>query len=172
MNQLQHDDSRISDGVHLLISLLVRYPEIGTISFEPGRQIIKFSFLIQANSSAMELSSLPDVLKQNLNAYHRLADIRNPYVDIKIQTWSSLTTLTLLRDIQSLQKGEIELTIALLKERVGSSLVKEENQSIQEEELLFQEEVIDNVLENVQKNDFEHRLYGIREEGRVMVFNK
>ena len=35
MPELCQNDQQVSDGANLLISMLVRYPEIGTINFDP-----------------------------------------------------------------------------------------------------------------------------------------
>ena len=80
--------------------------------------------------------------------------------------------LTILRDVATLSKGEIALIIVLLRENLSGKLMSDENDALLEEDLLVQEEVIDNMLENIKNQHNCNGLIGIREDGRVLVFNK
>jgi hypothetical protein len=72
-----------------------------------------------------------------------------------------------------MSRGEIGLTIKLLRDRFTDRLVADRNDAMLEEDLLLQEEVIEDMLENMRKKDNDdHSLIGIREDGRVFVFNK
>ncbi len=172
MSRTSKNDGRVSDGVHLLISLLVRYPEIGTISFEPDHHALKLTFMIQNKESVVNVKAVETLLNHSLAAYHSLEGLSDITVQVQFVSIPPLVIVHLVRDVYSLGKSEIELVIAILKDQVGENLIVEQNSSLVEEELLFQEELIDNMLENIKNEDSDRRLFGIREEGRVMVFNK
>jgi len=80
--------------------------------------------------------------------------------------------LKIVRDVKTLSKGEIALIITLLRDNFKNRLVTDHNDSMLEEDLLVQEELIEDMLENLKKGQANHKLIGIREDGRVLVFNK
>ena len=172
MSRTSKSDGHVSDGVHLLISLLVRYPEIGTISFEPDHHALKLTFMVYNRASEINIKTIEQLLSSSLSVYHSLEGFSNLIVEVELVNTPPLLTIHLVRDIYSLGKGEIELVIAILKDQFAEELIVEQNSFLVEEELLFQEELIDSMLENVKNEDSGHSLFGIREEGRVMVFNK
>ena len=79
--------------------------------------------------------------------------------------------LELKRDIISFSQDEIPLVIGIIASRYGQDIIKDQEEGIAEEEQLFQEEMIDHMLEDLKDTRQERRLIGIREEGRVMIFN-
>ncbi|MBU2701922.1 hypothetical protein Ga0466249_003049 [Sporomusaceae bacterium BoRhaA] len=172
MSRPDKNDGRVSDSVHLLISLLVRYPEIGTIKFDPDHHTLKLTFMIQNKESTVNNQVLEKLLNNSLTAYHILEGFSDITARVQVASIPPLMTVHLVRDVYSLGKGEIELVIAILKDQVGQALIVEQDSSLLEEELIFQEELIDNMLENIKNEDYDRSLFGIREEGRVMVFNK
>jgi len=172
MNRSSKNEGHVSDGVHLLISLLVRYPEIGTINFDPDHHALKLTFMAYNKTSEINIKPLEKLLIKSLAVYHNLEGFSDITVQVHLIDNPPLITVNMLRDIYSLGKGEIELVIAILKDQLGDALIVEQNSFLVEEELLFQEELIDNMLENVKNEDSGRSLFGIREEGRVMVFNK
>ncbi len=172
MSRTSKNDGHVSDGVHLLISLLVRYPEIGTINFDPDNHALKLTFMVYNRELDINMSAIEKLLNNSLTVYHSLEGFSDITVQVELVSTPPLVTIHLVRDIYSLGKGEIELVIAILKDQFADALIVEQNSILVEEELLFQEELIDNMLENVKNEDSGRSLFGIREEGRVMVFNK
>ena len=172
MPKLQQDDERISDGVNLLISILVRYPEIGTINYDADSDTIRLTFMLSGIPSDGELTGLKNKLLASIDAYHALEGIRGGQTDIASSACDQVAMLTIHRDVATISKGEMALIIALLRETLADRLVVDENDAILEEDLLVQEEVIVSMLENMKKNHSGNGLIGIREDGRVLVFNK
>ncbi|MGI6093694.1 MAG: hypothetical protein ACOYD5_12110, partial [Negativicutes bacterium] len=61
----------------------------------------------------------------------------------------------------------------LLRDKFQDRLVIDYNDSLLEEDLVMQEEVIETMLESMKKQYHgNNSLIGIREDGRVLVFNK
>lgn len=173
MPELCPSEQQVSDGANLLISMLVRYPEIGTINFNPEANSLKLTFMISGIPSANDYKSVKALIINSVAAYHMLAGTPDTDTDVELSSYEQVAMLTVTRDVHTMSRGEIDLTIKLLKERFADRLVADHNDSMLEEDLLFQEEVIENMLENMRRqyNDH-HSLIGIREDGRVFVFNK
>lgn len=173
MAELYQNDQQVSDGANLIISMLVRYPEIGTINFNPEVNSLKLTFMISGIPTAGDFESSKSLIVNSIAAYHMLQGIANIKVDIELSSYEQVAMLTFIRDVQTLSRGEINLVIKLLRELFGDRLVADHNDAMMEEDLLFQDEVIEDMLESMRKqyNDH-HSLIGIREDGRVFVFNK
>ena len=169
---LELNNNQISDGVNLLISLLIRYPEIGTVSFVPEKTCLKLKFMLSAIPSTIEFSTLKKLLIDSINAYNMLESLPIGISEIELYPHDQVAMLSIIRDFKSISKNEISLITALLREHLTSSLIIDPNSSLLEEDLLLQEEVIEDMLENIKTHHLLHPLIGIRENGRVLIFNK
>ncbi|HEY3423354.1 MAG TPA: hypothetical protein VGL27_01050 [Negativicutes bacterium] len=172
MPKYLQDDEQISDGVNLLISILVRYPEIGTISFDPQNDSLKLTFMLSGIPSQTDFVVTKQLILNSVAAYHMLEGLTISKADVQLSNYEQVAMLTISRDVHTLTKGEITLVITLLRDKFKDRLVTDYNESMLEEDLLIQEELIDNMLESMKKQQSGHRLIGIREDGRVLVFNK
>lgn len=172
MPKFQQDDERISDGVNLLISILVRYPEIGTVNYDAAKSSIKFTFMLSSILAEAQFSLLKQTLLSSIDAYHTLESKKGAQSGIQLSACDNMAMLTIQRDVNTLTKGEIALIITLLREKIKDLLVVDDNDAMLEEDLLVQEEVIDSMLESVRTKHEGNGLIGIREDGRVLVFNK
>ena len=74
MPKYQQGDEQISDGVNLLISILVRYPEVGSITYNPAAQSIKLTFLLTASPEKRQVADLTNHILSSLTTYHVLKD--------------------------------------------------------------------------------------------------
>ncbi|MPM18156.1 hypothetical protein SDC9_64562 [bioreactor metagenome] len=173
MPKYHQDDENISDGVNLLISILVRYPEIGTIKFEPKQNSLKLTFMLSNLSIQSDLVEFKQLLIDSITAYHILETSNIEITEIEFSTYENMTMMNIIRDVHSLSKAEIALIITLLRNKFQDRLVIDYNDSMLEEDLVMQEEVIENMLESMKKQYLgNNNLIGIREDGRVLVFNK
>ena len=58
----------------------------------------------------------------------------------------------------------------IIKDELGDQLVTDEN-SLAEDEIILQEEVINHMLAAIRSNGTEKNITAVREDGRVLVFN-
>ena len=172
MPKLQQDDERISPGANLLISILVRYPEVGTINYEAESGALRFTFMLATIPAADEFTHIKDKLLASIAAYHLLEGIKGARVDVCLIPCDRVAMLAIRRDVATLTKGEMALIIVFLRDALKDRLVADENDAILEEDLLVQEEVISDMLESMKRENAAGGLIGIREDGRVLVFNK
>lgn len=172
MPKYLQEDEQISDGVNLLISILVRYPEIGTINFDPINSSIKLTFMLSGIPAPQEFALIRRLILDSITAFHMLEGYTPEAADVELSTYDQVAMLHMVRDVHTLSKGEIALVITLLRDRFKDRLVIDYNDSMQEEDLLIQEELIDDMLESMKRQYSGNSLIGIREDGRVLVFNK
>jgi hypothetical protein len=172
MANMQQSDPGVSNGVNLLISILVRYPEIGTINYDAPNNTLKLTFMLSTIPAEEDFAAVKKLLLDSIAAYHSLEGTKEAIADICLSTFEQVAMLTVLRDVATLSKGEMALIIVLLRENLSGLLLSDENDAMLEEDLLVQDEVIDKMLETIKAQNNCNGLIGIREDGRVLVFNK
>ena len=168
-------DERSSDGVSLLISILVRFPQIGTIHFESKNRILRLNFMLSRSIPSEEIKEIQARMADHIKAYHHVTG-RNPTCvkfDCK-QPYEKFCVFSLFRDLASLSKGELSLLITLITERFQDCLIIDDQDSLPDfmDDPGFPDDFIDSMLENVRFQRTAKNLTAMRENGRVLVFNK
>lgn len=169
-NYKRSDD--ITDCVGLLISILVRYPEVAAINFDPLEQILKFNFISSKVIEEKELNNFKIYLSNCIKTFHYLEKKDAVHVEILHQVYDDLTIIEINRDVGTLVKEEIALVVEVSNQFWEGNLVSDLNGSIIEDDLIVQEEMIEHMLESVKGSAEDKQLYAFREEGKVIVFNK
>lgn len=162
----------VTDSVGLLISILVRYPEVATINFDPSRQVLQFTFIASRVLQPAELDRLRETVLDSIAAFNLLENRQAAVSSIDCQVYEQLTMVEVRRDVRTLVQEEIALVVQLLRRHLDRDLVAETGESLVEEDLLIQEEIIEHMLENIKGSGEDKHLFAFREEGRVLVFNK
>lgn len=162
----------VTDSVGLLISILVRYPEVATINFDPEQQILKFNFICSRALEPVEMQAFKEILLDSIDVFNKLDNKDTRLSALGFQDCDSFTMIEIQRDVESLVREEIALIVALFRQNLESSLISDEAGSLYEEDLLIQEEIIEHMLESVKGGAGDKKLFAFREEGRVLVFNK
>ena len=161
-----------TDTVGLLITILVRYPEVAKINFDPENQMLKFTFIYAQVFDESELTNLKTKLSDSIEAYNYLEGKETRFVDISYQVSENLTLIEVQRDVDTLAQEEITLIVEILQGSLKTNPVTEESDQLLEEDLVAQEEFIEHMLENVKFSNHDKQFFAFREEGRVLVFNK
>jgi len=165
-------NEEISDGVNLLISLLISYPEIGTVSFDPQYNQLQLKLMLSSIPSHDEFTNIKHLLLDSIAVYTMLEGLPLKTTEIQLHTHDKVAMLSIVRDVNTISKNEISLIITLLREKLKGYLIIDSNVSLSEDDLLSQEEVIETMLDNIKQHSLRHGLIGIRENSRVLVFNK
>lgn len=166
LNFQYKDGGHVPDGVGLLISILVRYPEVCSVRYLREQHALKFQFLLFASDKP---TVLPQNLIEALEVFHHLEE--RPMIICKAEgkQEEDFYRLTLTRDVESINQAELGLIVNLVKDSSNQKLLYEEME-LQEDDLLFQEEIIDEILEHLQSNELDKNFIAVREEGRVLVY--
>lgn len=172
MGLLYKGKEQVTDGVGLLISLLVRYPEVASINFEPDQQIIKFKFFALKTMAGNEMALLRKQMTDSIEVFHKLRGKTVRHSAVRYQHFDNYTMIEIRRDVESLVREEIDLIITLFWQNLENSLVQDDSGNVYEEDIILQEEIIDHMLEIVKDCTVDKKLFAFREEGRVLVFNK
>lgn len=160
------------DSVNLLTSILVRYPEVATINFDPEQQLLTFTFILSKPIPGDGVASLREKLLASIEVYNWLEGRTVRYATVAHLPDDQLTRVDVKRDVESLEREEIGLIVEIFRQHLNKDLVTEANEPLDGEDALFQEEVIDQSLQFLKEANEGKCLFAFREEGRVLVFDK
>lgn len=160
------DGGQVPDGVELLISILVRYPEVCSVRYLQENHALKFKFLLCDSST---LACLPQSLLDALDVFHQLEEKPMRICHVEGRSEEDYFLLTVTRDVDSMNQNEVGLIVDVVKRSSTQELLYDETE-LPEDEILFQEEMIEQILEHLQKNELDKNFIAVREEGRVLVY--
>ena len=115
MNNLKLDGEKVSDSVNLLVSMLVRYPEIGTLRFDSSNATLNLTFILTTIPSDEQFRSFKDYLEKSLQSFYYLSAYDNLLLTITMTPYDSITVIHIARDIDTLSKSEIALMIKIIQ---------------------------------------------------------
>ncbi|AQS59297.1 hypothetical protein [Desulforamulus ferrireducens] len=162
----------LTNSVSLLISILIRYPEVAKINFDPEKNILKFTFIHAGVMTEAEIAGLKDKALSSIQVYNSLEYKAPRIINLDYKISDGFTMIEIQRDVDTLVQEEIALIVELFRQYISKNLVTEESEQLVEEDLEVQDELIEHMLESVKMKAENKRLYAFREEGRVLVFNK
>ena len=162
------------DGINLLVSILVCYPEIGTISFEPEEDALHFSFALQEVPPRQVYEDVGELIRESILTYHSIEGFENGRIEIYLEGQGHTAFFHVVRDIRTISQGEISMISTIMRERFGETLIVDPDSRPDDFEfdLAAHENAIDHMIGTLKVARVTNRMIGIREEGRVLVFNK
>lgn len=160
------------DCVNLLTSVLIYYPEISKISIEPDEKIY-INYIIQKILTDEKIEKTQTLLEECLKSYHYLEKIQAECDEIKIIIEEKATFITIKRDMKTFSHGELRLINTLINEEFDELLIMDTDKiPMIDNTMLAQMDLIDTMFASLKINPVVEKMIGIREAGRVIVFNK
>lgn len=160
------------DCVNLLTSVLIYYPEISKISIEPDEKIY-INYIIQKILTDEEIEKTRTLLEECLKSYHYLEKTQMECDEVKVNIEEKATFITIKRDMKTFSHGELRLINTLINEEFGELLIMDTDKiPMIDSTMLAQMDLIDTMFASLKINPVVEKMIGIREAGRVIVFNK
>ena len=157
-------------GVGALIAVLVRYPEVSSLDYQADQGVLPLTVSCRSALTSESFAHIQTAWTEGLGMYRDCLHQAPPRIAaLAVDVMDSVSNLIVTRDVESLTVEEVGLTIEILREETGGDLVSDPADLV-EEELLAQEENIQATLESLRDSPG-GRLFALREEGRVLVFN-
>ncbi len=171
MKKYYQFDDGVDDSIELMISILIRYPEINTVKTDPKSKEIIFSFLLNKDLSQDEFMKIEAKLRDSIETFLFVQNTEPVTARIRTQSYNNYSLIEVIRDFKTITQRELSLLIYLMNSELGSYLLTEHGVSSDVEELEVQEEIIEDLLIRLQYQS-QGDLIGFRESGKVMVFHK
>lgn len=160
------------DCVNLLTSVLIYYPEISKISIEPDEKIY-INYIIQKILTDEEIEKTRTLLEECLKSYYYLEKTQVECDEVKVNIEEKATFITIKRDMKTFSHGELRLINTLINEEFGELLIMDTDKiPMIDSTMLSQIDLIDTMFASLKINPVVEKMIGIREAGRVIVFNK
>ena len=160
-----------NDSVNLVVSLLVRHPELSRIIIKPRFSAIAFFFVVRERLSTAERSHFRCVLVDHLRALHEIDDAGSPRISVRMTADEGVTFIEVERDANSLARDEIALIVGIVVQVFGERLVvNPPADDAAEDEFGAQEDAVGSALDAVRRGKQRKGLVGFREERRVLIY--
>ncbi len=166
-------EDRMPRSMGLLVSMLMRYPELAAVHYEPEDDCLRLTFLIKMREERTDFNAFEALLKDSVDTLCRLEGKRPKRCSCTVSSLGQLSALEITRDVESLSREELSLLVTLVREEYDEILEYEEPDGLAEEEDPYlHDELISEMLDDLRETKHDRRLFAIREEDCVLVFNK
>jgi hypothetical protein len=160
-----------NDSVNLLVSLLVRHPELSRVVIKPRFAAIALFFIVRGSLAVGERSAFRLSVLDHLRAFHGLAREPSPKVVVRLRADEGHTFVEIERDARDITRDEISLMVALVAQSFGDRLiVNPPADDPNEDESGGREDPVGTALDAVRRAKQAKGLVGFREERRVLIY--
>lgn len=161
-------------GVQLLASVLVCFPEIEAVSYEPKQELLTMDFVLRAQPSPAEIEAFAAFLGESIETYHMIEGSSASTMDFFYEQHDALTILHLARRMDELSERELNLIVQLLTDKFGAALLVDPHggETVDAEFRMLQHETLERMLIAAREIPLRDRLVGIRERDQVIVYNR
>lgn len=172
MAKIKQHSKQDAYTTNLLISLLMRFPEIMSVNFDMPHEQAKFTFILNGGPGKEEFSNFNRLLADSIVAYQDLTG-EDFCVKAKLTRSGKMNVLELSSCTTTLSLEGIQLICGIVCGAFPDAVIRdaETMEMIHDEEMLRQEEIIEYLLShgNCTKQD---NLIAFRESGKVFVYDK
>ena len=160
------------EATYLLASILVVFPEIARVSYDPKDELLELSFALDGQLSRDEFQIFTMKVVESIRTYHEITGLNNARLETSIEGIANVSFLQIRRDLKTLTRGELSIITSIAQDLFEERLIIENDDpdDAEEEMMLAQEEKIDQVFGRLRQNKISDRLVGIRENEKVVVY--
>jgi len=163
-----------SKDVEILATLLVAYPQVSRVTYDPKRKALNLAFLCKGPISAKKRKDVVKSYLDSVGVYFDLTGTRAHITECMWEKMDGYYCLLIERDIASLSPGELNLTVELLGSKVkilyasGEGDASAYGDDMNASARVFLQDSVNQVrnLESTRK------LVALREGEKVLVFDK
>lgn len=161
--------------VNLLAGILVHYPEISTVQYDPATQYLQFSYTI--DGALLGRMKKPELflereLWQGIQGYHRFNKIYSLVTEVEIEHIAPFANVVIRRDLKSFSPREISFILALLSQTIPGFFAIDSLDRRDLDDFSMGEETLSVRLENVNNVSGEKEIVAFRDKERVLFYNK
>ena len=161
-------------GIQLLASMLVCYPEIESVTYEPKDTELTMDFIVSRAVSQQELEGFVKFLDESLQTYHSLETGQAVWLAAEAEAHGETVLLHIRRQLQTMTRGELTLITALLSDKFGEQLKVDAHTptSLEPDFSDIQSDLLDQLLDQAQELRIRERMVGLRDNDKVVVYNR
>lgn len=159
-------------GTNLLISFLIRYPELSSLRYNPESTTVLFTVLLKGEVDVERQKKFVAYVTDYFSACRELDPRFSPLGQLAQSASDGVTVLLYEQNIEVVSIPETRLFLQLVKDFYRELLGEESAFSLRDEEVQMQEEIIEQILGQREQLREEKPIVAYRDGGRVFVYNK
>ncbi len=162
-----------SKDVEILATLLVAYPEVSRVTYDPKRKALNLAFLCKGPLSAKTREGICRSYLDSVSVYLDLIGAKATVAECLWEKMDDFYYLLVERDIASLTPGELNLTVELLEGRVAVLYASDEGDRLAlDDEMRPARAFLQDTVNQVRNLESTRKLVALREGEKVLVFDK
>ena len=160
------------DASRLLASILVVYPTIQSVTYDSEDDILELSFALNGKFSHDDFESFLKYVAESVETLHYLENLYGASIELNVEGVYGTYFLNVRRDMATLTCRELSLLTEIVSNYFGDKLIEDFDSEPDEEYLMEQEDYLEQCLSNMRQLRVEGKLVGVREQERVVVYNR
>ncbi|HHY69016.1 MAG TPA: hypothetical protein GYA09_02285 [Firmicutes bacterium] len=167
------NDSACQEDIEVMATLLVAFPQMSRIVFDPRNRTLTSVFLCQGPLSKNKQRQLNKLYRESLEVYHGLIGIEPRIVNSSWELMDNLCSFQVERDVESLSTDELSLTASLVSQNVRVFSASDGSTLVEDIELSWSARFfLQELLEDIRNIKCTRQLVAVREGEKVIVFDK
>ena len=161
------------DAGRLLASILVVYPTIQSVSYDSKEDILELSFALSGKFSKNDFEDFLKYVAESVETLHYLENLYGASIELNVEGVYGTYFLNVRRDMATLTCKELSLLTEMAANYFGENLIEDYEGAVPDEEYLMeQEDYLEQCLSNMRQLRVEGKLVCVREQERVVVYNR
>ncbi len=161
------------DASRLLASILVVYPAIQSVTYDSKEDILELSFALSGKFSKDDFEDFLKYVAESVETLHYLENLYGASIELNVEGIFGTYFLNVRRDMATLTCKELSMLTEMAANYFGDTLIEEFDSAIQDEEYLMeQEDYLEQCLSSMRQLRIEGKLVGVREQEKVVVYNR
>jgi len=160
------------DASRLLASILVVYPAIQSVTYDSKDDILELSFALSGKFSHDDFEGFLKYVAESVETLHYLEDLYGASIELNVEGIYGTYFLNVRRDMATLTCKELSLLTEMAANYFGDTLIEDLDSEHDEEYLIEQEDYLEQCLSNMRQLRVEGKLVCVREQERVVVYNR
>lgn len=167
--------NQVQMGVQLLGSLLVCYPEIAAITYDPRLDNLDLVFMVKMPlPEGRALDDFTALLRESVETYHDIESGCCIWCSVSWEQQGDTLLIHVVRNLVDLFRGELEVMADIMLDRFGEKLLvdKHTQDNLEPEFANMHSELLDQLLDQAPDIRIRERMAAVRENDRVVVYNR
>jgi hypothetical protein len=161
------------DASRLLASILVVYPTIQSVTYDSEDDILELSFALNGKFSHEDLEDSLKYVAESIETLHYLENFYGASIELNVEGIYGTYFLNVRRDMATLTCKELTLLTEIVSNCFGDKLIEDFDGAVSDEEYIMeQEDYLEQFLSNMRQLRVEGKLFGVREQERVVIYNR
>jgi len=161
------------DAGRLLASILVVYPTIQSVSYDSKEDILELSFALSGKFTKDDFEDFLKYVAESVETLHYLENLYGASIELNVEGVYGTYFLNVRRDMATLTCKELSLLTEMAANYFGENLIEDYEGAVPDEEYLMeQEDYLEQCLSNMRQLRVEGKLVCVREQERVVVYNR